>query len=105
MVRAFVETIFVFKTQPEVVVPLLQRFLNFTDRQAVEDLRASYAPLFPMVPRPDLAGGIPHLRTLFCSCYPAAPKLQEADIVDTSIIDEVERSGFIERLYRNGAKP
>ena len=35
-VRGFLETIHLFKTQPDVVVPLLQRFLNFDDRQAVE---------------------------------------------------------------------
>jgi len=58
-----------------------------------------YVPLFPPTPRPDLSSGMQTLRDLFAARYPAAANLRETDIVDTSIIDEVERSGFIERLY------
>ena len=99
-VRAVAETIFVFKNRPARVAPLLQRFLQFSDLQAAEDLRAFYAPLLPMVPRPDLGGAMALLREHFASRYPAAVGLQETDIADGSLIDEVERSGFIERLYR-----
>jgi len=104
LVRAIVETIFVFKTQPRVVAPLLQRFLHFDDPQAAEELRAFYAPLLPMVPRPDLGAEIEQLRTHFAPRYPTAIELQEADIVDPSIIDEVERSGFIARLYQDSGE-
>jgi ABC-type nitrate/sulfonate/bicarbonate transport system substrate-binding protein len=103
MVRGFVETIHLFKTRPDVVVPLLQDFLRFTDRKAVEDLRTYFAPLLPAVPRPNFGPGIKDLQNLFAKRYPAAETLQESDVVDASLIDEVERSGFIERLY--GAKP
>lgn len=103
MVRGFVETIHLFKTRPDVVVPLLQDFLHFSDRQAVEDLRAYFAPLLPAVPRPDFGPGIEDLRKLFANRYPKAETLQESDVVDASLIDDVERSGFIEQLY--GAKP
>jgi len=50
MVRGFVETIHLFKTNPDIVVPLLQTFLHFSERKAVEDLRAYFAPLLPAVP-------------------------------------------------------
>lgn len=99
LVRAVVETIFIFKTQPAVVAPLLQQFLHFEDIQAAEALRAFYAPLLPMVPRPNLSGTIEQVRSYFAGSYPTAIYLQEADIADSSIIDEVERSGFIDRLY------
>jgi len=59
----------------------VQRFLEFSDQQTVENLRAFYAPLFPRVPRPSVGGGMQKLQTLFASRYPAA-----VDIVDTSII-------------------
>ena len=52
MVRGFVESIHLFKTEPDVVVPLLQRFRNFDDRKAVENLRNYYVPMFPRIPRP-----------------------------------------------------
>jgi len=103
-VKGVVETIHLFKTQPEIVVPILQRFLKLDDRQATEDLRAFYAPLFPKVPRPALAAGMEDLRALFADRYPAAATLKETDIADASLIDEVERSGFIDQLYADDAK-
>jgi ABC-type nitrate/sulfonate/bicarbonate transport system substrate-binding protein len=104
VVRSVVETIHLFKTRPEIVVPLLQQFMNFKDRRAAEALHAFYVPLFPANPHPDLAGGVQTLRELFATRYPAAANLEEADIIDASIINEVERSGFIERLYGGGPR-
>ena len=99
VVQCVVETIHLFKTRPDIVVPLLQRFMNFDDRMAAQGLHAFYVPLFPASPRPDLAGGMQRLRDLFAVRYAAAANLQGSDIVDATIIDDVERSGFIERLY------
>jgi ABC-type nitrate/sulfonate/bicarbonate transport system substrate-binding protein len=98
-VRGMVETIHLFKTQPDVVVPLLQRFLNMSDRKAVEDLHKFYVPLFPSAPRPSLSEGMQAIRDEFSKRYPAAQKLQESDIEDSSFIEELEQSGFIQRLY------
>ena len=39
------------------------------------------------------------IRDVFAKTYPHAQKLQECEFVDTSIIDELQRSGFIARLY------
>src|SRR5712691_5878285 len=46
VVRGFVDAIHLFKTRPDTVVPLLQRFLQLSDRNAVEALHAFYVPLF-----------------------------------------------------------
>ncbi|MBI3517079.1 MAG: ABC transporter substrate-binding protein [Proteobacteria bacterium] len=97
-VRGFVETIHAFKTQRDVVVPLLQRYLDIEDRSAVERLHDFYVPLFPKVPRPSFRN-FQSVRDYFAKSYPAAATLQESDIADASLIDEVERSGFIERVY------
>ena len=102
VVQGMVETIHLFKTQPQIAVPLLQRFLQIDDRKAMEDLHAFYVPLFPAVPRVDLGeAGIKTLRESFSKKFPAAAKLQESDIVDSSFIDQLDRSGFIQRLYGN----
>ena len=103
-VRGMVESIHVFKTQPDVVVPLLQRFLNMSDRKAAEDLHEFYVPLFPPAPRPSLSEGMQGVRDAFSKKYPAAQKLQEPDIADLSFIDELEQSGFIQRLYAGDIK-
>ncbi|HEX4554839.1 MAG TPA: ABC transporter substrate-binding protein [Xanthobacteraceae bacterium] len=98
VMQGFVETIHLFKTRPEIVVPLLQRYLNIQDRKAAEDLYAFHVPVFQRVPRPSFPG-MQTLRELLAAKYPAAASLQEADIADSSFIDELERDGFIDRLY------
>jgi hypothetical protein len=44
------------------------------------------------------------LRDVLAKKYPAAAALKETDIADSSFIDELERSGFIDRLYAGDAK-
>ncbi len=41
-----VKTIHLFKTQPDIVVPLLQRYVKIEDRKAAEDLYAYHVPVF-----------------------------------------------------------
>lgn len=103
VMQGFVETIHLFKTRPDIVVPLLQRYMNIDDRKAVEELYAFHIPVFQKVPRPAFPG-LPALRELLVAKYPAAPALKESDIADPSFIDELERDGFIDRLYAGDAK-
>jgi hypothetical protein len=44
------------------------------------------------------------LREYLVAKYPAAASLKESDIADPSFIDELERSGFIDRLYAADTK-
>ena len=46
VMKGFVETIHLFKTRPEIVVPLLQRYLNIDDRKAAQDLYAFHVAVF-----------------------------------------------------------
>ena len=103
VMQGFVETIHLFKTRPDIVVPALQRYLHIEDRKAAEDLHAFHVPLFQKVPRPSFPG-MQTLRDLLAPKYPAAASLQESDIVDSSLIDELERNGFIDRLYSDDGK-
>lgn len=98
VMQGFVETIHLFKTRPDIVIPLLQRYLNIEDRKAAEDLYAFHVPVFQKVPRPSLSG-MQTLRELLTAKYPAAASLKESEIADPSFIDELERDGFIDRLY------
>lgn len=98
VMRGFVETIHLFKTRPDIVVPLLQRYLKIEDRRAVEALHAFHVPLFQKVPRPSFPG-LQKLRDFLGKKYPAAASLKEADIADSSLVEELEQSGFIEQLY------
>ena len=86
-----------FQDRPDVVVPILEQYLNFTDRAAVERLRAFYAPLLPENPRLAL-GDMTDVRRAMIAKYPAARSLLETDIADTSIIDGLEKEGVIKKL-------
>ena len=98
VMRGFVETIALFKTQPDLVVPLLQRYLDIADRSAADELYRYHVPVFQRVPKP-LLGNLQNVRDVLAARYPAAAALEEADIADGSFIEELERDGFIERLY------
>jgi ABC-type nitrate/sulfonate/bicarbonate transport system substrate-binding protein len=98
-VRACVDTIALLKTQPDVAIPLLQRFLLSEDRKSVEQLLAYYAPLLQATPRPSFASAIEQLRPIVSRTYPAALTLRPEELADTSFVDELERAGYIERLY------
>jgi len=98
VLQGFVETIHLFKTRPDIVIPLLQRYLKIEDRKAAEDLYAFHVPVFQRVPRPSFPG-MQTLRELLAAKYPAAASLKESEIADPSFIDELERNGFIDRLY------
>jgi NMT1/THI5 like protein len=103
VMQGFVETIHLFKTRPDVVVPLLQRYLKIDDRKAAKDLYAFHVPVFQKAPRPAL-GGMQRLRDVLAPKYPAATSLKETDIADSSFIDELAQNGFIDRLYAGDPK-
>jgi ABC-type nitrate/sulfonate/bicarbonate transport system substrate-binding protein len=100
-VMASVDTIALFKTRPDVVVPLLQKFLDISDRNAVEALHAYYVPLFRATPRPTFDSDLPGLRATFSREYPAAENLRSDDLCDASFVADLERSGYIDKLYRS----
>ena len=75
-----------FKTRPEV------------GRAGVARIPCAPVPEGPAAVFP----GIQKMRDFLVNKYPAAASLKEADIADFSFIDELERSGFIERLYARG---
>ncbi len=103
VMQGFVETIHLFKTRPDVVVPLLQRYLKIEDRKAAEDLYAFHVPVFQRVPRPSFPG-MQALRDVLAAKYPGAATLKESDIADSSFVEELERDGFIDRLYASERK-
>src|ERR1700686_3945009 len=103
VMQGFVETIHLFKTRPDIIVPLLQRYVKIEDRKGAEEWHAYHVPVFQKVPRPSFPG-MQALREFLVAKYPAAASLKESDIADSSFIDELERSGFIGRLYAADGK-
>ena len=98
LVKGYVEAIHLFKTMRADVVPLLQRFLGFKDRGAVEAAYDFYAPRFQPLPRPS-ASGIQKLLHELAVDRPAAGVLWFSAVIDGSFLDELDRNGIVRDLY------
>jgi ABC-type nitrate/sulfonate/bicarbonate transport system substrate-binding protein len=98
VVQGYVETIHLFKTNRPIVVPLLHRFLQHFDQETVEDIYEFYAPRFQPLPLPS-AVVIQQLLSEFAATYPGAHTLPPTAVADTSMVEELEQSGFVARLY------
>jgi ABC-type nitrate/sulfonate/bicarbonate transport system substrate-binding protein len=99
IVEAIVDTIALFKTKPDIAIPLLQRFLLLDDRKAVEQVHAYYVPLFRTSPRPTFFDEMTRLKGFVEKQYPAAATLEVKDLSDPSFVDELDRTGYITSLY------
>ena len=102
VMQSFVEMIHLFKTRPDIVVPMLQRYLNIADHKTAQQVHAFHVPLFHKVPRPSFPG-LATLSGVLVKRYPAAASLNNTTIANSSFIDELERSEFIQRLYAEHA--
>jgi ABC-type nitrate/sulfonate/bicarbonate transport system substrate-binding protein len=98
-VKGAVDAIHLFKTRPDIVIPLLQEFLQIDERKPMEQLHAFYAPLFRAVPTPTFFTEMQGLCDGLSAQYPAARTLGIEDVADFSFVDELESSGYIEELY------
>jgi ABC-type nitrate/sulfonate/bicarbonate transport system substrate-binding protein len=99
IVASLVDTIALFKTKPDIAIPLLQRFLQIEDRKAVAQVHAYYAPLFRASPNPTFFDEMTRLKGFVEKQYPAAATLEVKDLSDPSFVDELDRTGYIARLY------
>jgi len=98
LVQGYVETIHFFKTRRAEGIPMLQRFLRFKDRGAVEAAYDFYAPRFQPLPRP-LAAGIQKLLEELARHHASAAALSFAAVTDGSFLDDLEQRGLFRRLY------
>lgn len=98
-VKALVTAIHFFKTDAAASSDLLLRWLRLEDRRLAEELQRHYAPLFRATPAPSVYYGMEALRESLKPRYATAERLQAPDLIESSLVDALERSGYIARLY------
>jgi NitT/TauT family transport system substrate-binding protein len=94
-IKGQIEGIHYVKTNREGSLKILRKHLQVTDSEAVEGTYKFFADRLARSPRTELEG----IKNILTSID--AGQKHPADFVDMSLIDEIEKEGFIQKLYGN----
>ncbi|HEX9453856.1 MAG TPA: ABC transporter substrate-binding protein, partial [Candidatus Binatia bacterium] len=100
IVAAYIEGIYVFKTKPKLVFSILEEE-GIKDPAVAKDIYARLTFSMREYPIPELAGMQTALDSLG---HPNAKNVKAASLMDTTIIEEIRKSGFIDKLYGRAPK-
>jgi len=97
--RAMMEAVHFIKTQKEPTKAIFAKKMRISDNESLERAYKDFAPMFPenLLVTPD------GVKTLLDDLAPKNPKLVGADpksFIDTSLVQEVEASGFLRQIYQ-----
>jgi hypothetical protein len=95
---AHIEATHFFKTRKEETKKIIAKYSRITNEAYLEDAYAASAKLYDVVPLVTKAGVETQIKEAV-SRKPGA-QLRFEELVDESIVRELEKSGFIERVYK-----
>jgi NitT/TauT family transport system substrate-binding protein len=96
--RAVLEGIYFLKAKPRETLAIFQKYFRTHDTEALQDSYDEYIRQIQKVPYVDLKAMQTVLQTIGES-QPAALKAKPEQFIDHSVLQRVERSGFVENLY------
>ena len=100
LMRAFVEGIHFYKTRKKESMAIIAKYMRTNDTEAVEATWDYFAnKIVPKKPYPT-AQGIKALLELAAKDRPEAVKVAPQRIMNTSLLKELDDSGFIDGLYK-----
>ena len=101
--RAYVEGIHYAKTHRRESIEIIAKYLRTDDKEVLDDTYDSIIQtLVPEKPYPTLKG-IQIILREFGAKDPAARSARPEQFVDTTILKELDSSGFIDKLYKSTA--
>jgi NitT/TauT family transport system substrate-binding protein len=100
IVLAYVEGIYAFKTKPKLAFAILEEE-GIKDPVIAKEIYARLSFSMREYPIPELAGMQNALDSLG---HPNAKNVKAANLMDTSIVEEIRKSGFIDKLYGRAPK-
>jgi ABC-type nitrate/sulfonate/bicarbonate transport system substrate-binding protein len=99
--KAYLEGIYVFKTNKEVALNVLKKYTRLDDLSLVQTSYEEMSQrLIRRVPYPDREG-IQTIIDQLAKTRPQMKNLNPNDFIDPSILKEIEDSGFVKKLYGN----
>jgi NitT/TauT family transport system substrate-binding protein len=99
IVKSFLEGIHLMRTNPDLAKKALSKYMRSTDPKELEESYQLLKSLVSPKPYPTLEG----FKTVFAELaekVPAARTANAKDFVDTRFLEEFDRSGFIDGLYK-----
>jgi ABC-type nitrate/sulfonate/bicarbonate transport system substrate-binding protein len=99
--KAYLEGIYVFKTNKDVALNVLKKYTRMDDLSLVQTSYDEMSQrLIRRVPYPDREG-IQTIIDQLAKTRPQMKNLNPNDFIDPSILKEIEDSGFVKKLYGN----
>ena len=93
MIKAQIEAIHYIKTNKPGTLNVLNKYLRISDAEAVDMTYDFFSKRMPRVPRTEVEGVKNILGEI------GAAQRDPAEFFDMSLIDEIEREGFVQKLY------
>lgn len=97
--QAIIEGIYMVKNNPEPTIRAMSKYLRINDREALEEVYRLYKETYPKIPYPSTAA-IQTQLTWMGEHDPRAKNAKPEQFFDGSILREIEKSGFVTRLYQ-----
>jgi ABC-type nitrate/sulfonate/bicarbonate transport system substrate-binding protein len=101
--KSWVEGIKAFKTDKELSLKVLAKYLKINDRDILEKSYEIYRPVYKKIPYGDKRAVSFALEQMGKE-LPEAAKLNPDDFIDNRILSELEKSGFINQIYAESPK-
>jgi len=98
-VRSIIESIHVIKTNPELTKRAIRKYLRFKDERDTDEAYQIMRDILPRKPYPTVEG-IKAVLDELSPKLPVAKTAQPRDFMDIRFIEELDRSGYIDRLYK-----
>jgi NitT/TauT family transport system substrate-binding protein len=98
MIKASVEAMARWTKDAAFTKSVIQKYLESTDPQFTEVGYSAYAPLWPRAPYPS-RDGMQMVIEEVAAQNPKASDLKVDALIDTSVVKELEDSGFIAQIY------
>jgi len=98
-VKSYVEGIQVMRNNPMLAKRALSKYMKLTDQGELEETYQLLKKLVPIKPYPTLEGFRIVLDEL-SEKIPSAKTANPKDFTDTKFLEELDRSGFIDQLYK-----
>ena len=98
--RAYVEAIHAVRTNPTLSKRAFAKYRQTKDEKQIEDAYQTLREMVPQKPYPSIDGFRTIIQDAAARMIPAAKNANPRDFMDTSLLEELDRSGYIDALYR-----